>query len=82
MPENNTDRWMEVAKWAGESETAIKGLNREIAGLRKDIKCLEGKVDKLSGRLTGVQVKLATMSGTVAILVTLLTVFITNGLGM
>ena len=83
MPEDgNTDRWMEVAKWAGESEAAIKGLNKEISGLRKDIKAIDRKIEKMNSRLTSTQVKLGTLSGTIALIVTLVTVLISNRLGM
>lgn len=78
---NEFDNWdMKQAEWRGYTLRALEDMNTEIKGLKKQFNRMEEKIDKVNRRLTNTQVKLATLAGTVSILVTLLTTVILNGL--
>ena len=78
---NEFDKWdLKQAEWRGYALRALEDMNSEIKDLKKQFNRVEEKIDKVNSRLTNTQVKLATLSGTVSLLVTLLTIFITNGI--
>ena len=82
MPEeNNINRWMEVAKWRGESLSAIKALNKEIKALRLDVSNIENKIDKLNDKISNTNIRVAGIAGTISIIVALITAFIIHGIG-
>ena len=55
-------------------------MNGEMKEIKEDINNIEKKLDKLNSRLTNTQVKLATLAGTVSLIVTIVSTIIINGI--
>jgi len=73
------DDWdMEMSKWRGYVVRALEDSNIELKEIKAAIKCCDDKIDKFNDRLTLLQVKVATISGTVALIVTLVTTLLSK----
>ena len=82
MANNEFDKWdLKQAEWRGYALRALEDMNGEIRDLKKDIGRIEEKLDKVNSRLTNTQVKLATLSGAVSLIVTLVVSVLINGVG-
>jgi len=82
MATNEFDKWdLKQAEWRGYALRALEDMNGEIRDLKKDIGRIEEKLDKVNSRLTNTQVKLATLSGAVSLIVTLVVSVLINGVG-
>jgi len=75
------DKWdLKQAEWRGYALRALEDMNGEMKEIKEDINNIEKKLDKLNSRLTNTQVKLATLAGTVSLIVTIVSTIIINGI--
>ena len=82
MSEDSNDQFKDkITEWRGYTLRALEDISRELAETKSEIKLCNEKIDKLDSRLTGAQIKLATLSGTVALIVSLVTILLSKGLG-
>jgi predicted sulfurtransferase len=66
------DEWdMKIAEWRGHVLASMEGLNKEISQLREDIKENTEVTNKLNSRLTGIEIKVATIGGVSGIITSL-----------
>ena len=76
------DDWdLKQAEWRGYTLRALEDMNNEMRQVKEHCKRMDKKLDALNSRLTNTQIKLATLAGTVSILVTLITTVLINGIG-
>ncbi len=79
IEEKAFDDWdMEMSKWRGYVVRALEDSNTELKEIKEAIRCCDDKIDKFNDRLTLLQVKMATISGTVAVIVTLVTMLLSK----
>jgi len=75
-PETYDDYDMKLSEWRGYVVRALEDLNKEMADIKDNQKCIEDKIDKLDGRLTNLQIKVAGISAIVTIIVSLVMGFV------
>jgi hypothetical protein len=73
--ENNDmfDRWMNIYKWRGEQVHAIKAINIELKEIKEELKYIRRCNTKRD-------VRVASISGTTALLVAIIVAVIANGI--
>jgi len=82
MENNEFDKWdLKQAEWRGYALRALEDMNSEMRDIKKDICRVEEKLDKVNQRLTNTQVKLATLSGIVSLIMTIVVSVVINGVG-
>jgi len=75
-PETYDDYDMKLSEWRGYVVRALEDLNKEMIDIKDNQKCIEDKIDKLDGRLTNLQIKVAGISAIVTIIVSLVMSFV------
>jgi len=75
-PNTFDDYDMKLSEWRGYVVRALEDLNKEMIDIKSNQKCIEDKIDKLDTRLTNLQIKVAGISATVTIIVSLVMSFI------
>jgi predicted nucleic acid-binding Zn-ribbon protein len=75
-PETFDDYDMKLSEWRGYVVRALEDLNKEMIDIKDNQKCIEDKIDKLDGRLTNLQIKVAGIAATVTIIVSLVMNFV------
>ena len=72
MANNEFDKWdLKQAEWRGYAIRALEDMNSEIRDLKKQFNRMEEKIDKVNQRLTNTQLKVAGLSATVSLIVTI-----------
>jgi len=78
---NEFDKWdLKQAEWRGYALRALEDMNGEIRDMKKQFTRVEKKIDKVNSRLTNTQIKLATLSGVVSLIITLSVSILINGI--
>lgn len=67
-----------TTEWRGYTLRALEDINRELGEVKTELKACNTKIDELNNRLTGVQIKMAGISATVSIMVSIVLWFITK----
>ena len=81
MANNEFDKWdLKQAEWRGYALRALEDMNKEIKEMKEQSRRIEKKIDKVNAKLTNTQIKIAGLSGTISIIVTIVTALIINSL--
>jgi len=72
VSEDEFDRWMKVSEWRGKTYQALEDIGRELSEIKKEIKDCKKEIRGNTRRLTGIQIKVASIGGVVSLIVTIL----------
>jgi len=78
--EEYNDMDIKQAEWRGYALRALEDMNKEIKEMKEQSRRIEKKIDKVNAKLTNTQIKIAGLSGTISIIVTIVTALIINSL--